>query len=240
MIILTCSAKHAPGATTLALALTCALETGTNEAPPLLVETDAGGGDLAARLGLPTDPGLASLAAASRHGGDDAAVWRHARVLPAGGAVVVAPTDPAQCQSAYRTIGPRLTAMLDSTGADSVVDAGRVQDGSLLPGVGLDDWVLVACRPDLAGIEHTRRLVVDLRAARGPVNIAVVTVGDRPYGPSDVLAAMDCAVAFSVPIDPGGSVALLTGPARRARRSALVRAVRSLLDQVRADIGVPA
>jgi hypothetical protein len=130
--------------------------------------------------------------------------------------------------------------MLGATGSDSVVDAGRVGDGSLLLSVGRDDWILVACRPDLAGIEHTRRLIVDLRASQGPVSIAVVTIGDRPYGPSDVVAAMDCTTAFSIPIDPGGAAALLTGPARRARRSALVRAVRSLLDQVRADIGVPA
>lgn len=232
MIVVTCSAKHAPGATTLALALTCALSTGANEAPPLLIETDAGGGDLAARLGLPTDPGLASLAAASRHGGDDGAIWRHANVLPGGGAVVLAPTDPGQCVSCSRTMGPRLTTLLEQTGVDAVIDAGRMPDASAMPALGREDWILVACRPDLAGIEHTRRLAADIRTARQSVNLGVVTVGDRPYGPTDVTAAMDPTVAFAVPIDPVGVATLLTGPERRARRTSLVRAVRSLLDQL--------
>ena len=164
MILVTCSAKHSPGATTLALAASCALAPVGEDTPPLLVELDTAGGDLAARLGLPTDPGLASLAAASRHGGDETTIWRHANTLPAGGAVVVAPTDPVQCLSSSRTIGPSLATVLEQAAADAVIDVGRVPSVSALPEIGRSDWVLVACRPDLAGIEHTRRLVTGIQA----------------------------------------------------------------------------
>jgi len=241
MILVTCSAKHSPGASTLALAVTCALASDVESMPPLLVEVDVAGGDLAARLGFPTDPGLASLAAASRHGGGEATIWRHANTLPAGGAVVVAPTDPAQCLSSSRTIGARLATMLEPTVADAVIDVGRIPGPSALPAIGRRDWVLVACRPDLAGIEHTRRLVFGIRAgAAAPLNVAIVTVGDRPYGPSDASAAMEGTPAFAVPIDAAGAGSLLTGPDRRARRTPLVRAVRSLLDQLAALEAVPA
>ena len=240
MILVTCSAKHSPGASTLALALTCALTTEADVTPPLLVEADAAGGDLAARLGLPTDPGLASLAAASRHGGD-AAVWLHANPLPAGGAVVVAPTDPVRCLSSIRAIGARLATMLEPAVSDVVIDVGRIPGPSALPALGRRDWVLVACRPDLAGIEHTRRLVSGLRAdAPAPLNVAVVMVGNRPYGPADATAAMDGIPAVAVPIDAAGVASLLGGPDRRARRTPLVRAARSLLDQLAAMEAMPA
>ena len=240
MILVTCSAKHSPGASTLALALTCALTTEADVTPPLLVEADAAGGDLAARLGLPTDPGLASLAAASRHGGD-AAVWLHANPLPAGGAVVVAPTDPVRCLSSTRAIGARLATMLEPAVADLVIDVGRIPGPTALPALRRHDWLLVACRPDLAGIEHTRRLVSCLRAeAPAPLNVTVVMVGDRPYRPADATAAMDGTPAFSVPMDSAGAGSLLTGPDRRARRTPLVRAARSLLDDIAALEPAPA
>jgi Flp pilus assembly CpaE family ATPase len=241
MTLVTCSAKHSPGASTLALALTCALASEIQEAPPLLIEADAAGGDLAARLGLPADPGLAALAAASRHGGGDTAIWQHANALPAGGAVVVAPPDPVRCLSSIRAIGARLATMLEPAVSDVVIDVGRIPGPSALPALGRRDWVLVACRPDLAGIEHTRRLVSGLRAdAPAPLNVAVVMVGNRPYGPADATAAMDGIPAVAVPIDAAGVASLLGGPDRRARRTPLVRAARSLLDQLAAMEAMPA
>ena len=43
MIVVSCSAKHSPGATTLALAVSCALASDPEDTPPLLVELDAAG-----------------------------------------------------------------------------------------------------------------------------------------------------------------------------------------------------
>ena len=54
-LITICSAKHSPGVTTLGQAL--ALQTGA-----LFIEADPAGGDLAARWGVPTDPGMLTLA----------------------------------------------------------------------------------------------------------------------------------------------------------------------------------
>lgn len=232
MNLVTCSAKHSPGATTLALALTAALAGEGADGPPLLVELDTAGGDLGPRLGLPTDPGLASLAAASRHGGTAGGIWRHANSLPAGGAVVLAPTDPAQCLAATRHVAPGLRVMLAMEGVDAVVDTGRMLDGSSAP-VLADGSIIVVSRPDLSGIEHTRRLVEQLTSSQVSGAVVVVTVGDRPYGPSDASAATGVP-AVTVPHDPAGAASLLTGPMRRAQRSALVRSARTLLDRLTA------
>lgn len=228
MNVVTCSAKHSPGATMLALALTSALATERTEGPPVLVEVDRSGGDLAALLGLPTDPGLASLAAAERHGRVEGGLWAHANNLPGGGAVVLAPTDPTQCAAAGRQLGPNLLSLASAEGVDAVLDAGRLHDGPW-PATPADTWFAVACRPDLAGIEHTRRLVEQLRPA---AQVVVVTIGDRPYRPSDASSAMGGIPAMAVAYDPAGTAALLSGPARRARRSAVVRSARTLLDQL--------
>lgn len=227
------SAKHSPGATTLAVAVACVVAEEGDDGPPVLVEADPAGGDLAARLGLPSETGLSTLAAAGRHGHEAGLLWRHAHPLPAGGAVVLAPTEATQCRSALSTLGPRLGAMVTDEAVDCVLDVGRMTDGfnaALHRGC---DAIVVACRPDLAGIEHTRLLVSGLQRAQDlDLPIVVVTIGERPYGPADVRLVLPSVVATSVPFDPNGAAALLSGPPRRARRTALARSVCSLLDDL--------
>ena len=74
-LITICSAKHSPGVTTLGQAL--ALQTGA-----LFIEADPAGGDLAARWGVPTDPGMLTLAAASRRGVSRDLIDRHGQSMP--------------------------------------------------------------------------------------------------------------------------------------------------------------
>jgi Flp pilus assembly CpaE family ATPase len=230
MILATCSAKHSPGATTTALALVCAMSDGDDDRRALLVEVDPAGGDLAARLGLPADPGLASLAAASRHGGVGVGFWRHATALPGGGAAVLAPADPAKCAAAGRHAVPSLRTAAEHESVDLVLDMGRLGHGEAL-GDATVDAVAVVCRPDLSGIEHARRLIEQLRSTRSGTQVVAVTVGDRPYDAAEVQDVTGVP-ALALPHDPAGAAALLTGPARRARRSALVRSARTILDQI--------
>lgn len=86
-VIALCSLKGSPGATTAALALATST---TLRADTLLVEADPAGGDLAARLGFPSEPGLASLAAAGRRELDARLVEQH-RQQVAGIDIVAAP-----------------------------------------------------------------------------------------------------------------------------------------------------
>lgn len=232
------SAKHAPGSTTLAQALACVLADGhDDDGPPVLFETDESGGDLAARLGLPVDPGLRTLAAASRHSLDPGVLWRHANSLPAGGAVVIAPTDPGSCRSSLDIVGSRLPHLAATERVDAVFDRGRLADPATDPhgSIRLGATTLLACRPDLAGLEHAGRWVRRFRETSPDARLMVVTVGDRPYGPDDVTRATGT-TAWTVPWDPSGAAALTAGPSRRARRTQLVRAVRTITDRLWAGV----
>src|SRR5581483_1729364 len=97
------SPKHAPGTTTAAVALALAAGDGA-----LVVEADAAGGDIAARAGLPLEPGLLTMAAAGRHGGSAASL--RPQCLPSGVDAVVAPTSPDQAAAALGAIADRLVS----------------------------------------------------------------------------------------------------------------------------------
>lgn len=223
------SAKHSPGVTTAAVAL--ALAAGPNPVS-LVVEADPAGGDLGARGGLTLEPGLASLAASSRHGttGELAA---HTQPLPAGVSALLAPTSPALAAGALASLGPRLKEVLGQWDGTVVVDCGRWTpdgaDAGLITGA---DALLVVLRPTLEGVEHVRTRLDDLRAA-GAGTLGALLVGDRPYRAGEVEAALGIPVAGALAYDPRGAQAL----ERRmigadTMRSTVVRAARSALDRM--------
>jgi hypothetical protein len=228
-----CSTKGSPGATVLSLALTCALVQlhGTDVA---LVEADPAGGDLAAFLGLPTDPGMASLAAASRHQSAWPDARAHAQGLPTGGWTLLGSTDPGQAAASVSTLATRLHLALASTAAAAVVDCGRWQTacpaGALVNGA---TATIVCVRPSVAAIEAVRVRAEDLwQATDGRLGLAVM--GETPYGPDEVEAATGLPVLAMIPFDRRGRDALLGGQRVRAvERLPMVRAARSLLDRLR-------
>ena len=66
-LVAVASVKGAPGVTTTALALAAAWPAAVDGGVrPVVVEADAAGGDVAARLGLPHAPGLLDVAVAAR------------------------------------------------------------------------------------------------------------------------------------------------------------------------------
>src|SRR3546814_7331924 len=91
------SVKHAPGATTAAVAIATASATDA-----VVVECDPAGGDIAARGHLAVEPGLVSLAAAGRHPTSHLDLLGHSQHLPTGVPVVVAPTAPDQDRKSTR------------------------------------------------------------------------------------------------------------------------------------------
>ena len=232
-VIAVTSVKHAPGATTLALALVAARASGPGQGDTraVLVEADPAGGDLAGRIGLPFEPGLVSLAASARHADKPLDLGRHLQPLPCGGGVILGPSSPEMAEGAVRSVADRLPAALRSSGL-GVVDCGRWANGSpaeaALAG---SDWALVVVRPDVVGIDHVlRRLDVLRRVAGG--GLAVAVVGDRPYGAGDVAEVTRCSTV-AIPLDRIGVDGLHGG--RRAAvvsRSLLVRSARSVLDAI--------
>jgi Flp pilus assembly CpaE family ATPase len=241
IVISVCSAKHSPGATTLALALMCAWHTDPGLAgSDLLVEADPAGGDLAARLGLSADPGLVSLAASARHGDQTIDVWAHSQVLPAGGRVVLAPTDSTRSSTAVAAVADRLPALVRAGVDRAVIDVGRWSaDAATTAVLSRSDVVILVARPDLAGIDHARTAANTITEISGAL-ISVVLCGDRPYGPDDVARSTVARLSFALPIDRRSAADLYMSPPNKLRRSPLIRAARSLTEQLAAVNAVPA
>lgn len=224
------AAKHA-GATTAAMALAAAAVDG---APPLLVEADPAGGDLAATTGASLDPGLLTLAAAGRRGLTEDAVLAHTQHLDSRVAVLFAPVSPVQAAGALAEIGSHLGPVLAGVDRLVVIDAGRRSrspaQGALLS---CADVTLVVVRPTVAGVEHLRVRLAELASVTR--RVTVVTIGERPYHVEEIAEAVDVEVLGALAWDPRGAHTLLTGTASRAlRRTPLVRSARSVLDRVMA------
>jgi MinD-like ATPase involved in chromosome partitioning or flagellar assembly len=221
MLITLMSAKGAPGVTTAALALVAA----ASPAQGLAVEMDPSGGDVECLLGgTGTSPGLLEVAVDLRRDIHPDALLARAVEAPKGVRVVIGPTTETQSSSALAAAGARLPAMLASLDAVVVADAGRwsrSQPTALR--VQGSTVAAVVLQPTVAGVEHSRELVQQLRGL-GIGAIAAVTVGDRPYPAIEVAAALGVPVAGTIAFDPGGVHALLTGGASRQwRRSWLAR-----------------
>lgn len=231
-VIAVCSAKHSPGATTFALAIVTAWASTSGEAdmPPVLVEADPSGGDLAARLGLAADPGLVSMAAAARHPSSEIDFLGHAQSLPCGGMVILGPTNPDQAEAAVATLASRFSSGLGELGR-GVIDLGRWGRASGVSDVmRAADLTLVVTRPDVAGVAHLRERIDLMRGASGG-RLGVVLIGERPYGVQDIKDALGHSMVMAVSLDSDGAQMLLgRARARSASRSQLVRSVRSVLD----------
>ena len=97
LLVVVVSAKGSPGVSTICLGLAATWPHGWS---PVVVEADASGGDVGTWHGLDAEPGLVGLAAASRRTGRADLVWDHARELPGGLPVVIAPAGPEQASAA--------------------------------------------------------------------------------------------------------------------------------------------
>ena len=225
-----CSAKHSPGATTLALAL--AARSGA-----MLIEADPSGGDLAARWGLSLDPGLLTLAAASRRGLDSDLIERHTQITEAGYRLLAAPPSAEQCRSALLSLGAAFASTVRtrvsetaSEGLDSVADCGRWDpNGPSVDLVREADVALLVLRPSIETVAHTRsRLASLVPLARMTV---VVCIGNRPYDPAEVSAALGDAPTLAIADDRSGADHLAGGRGidRVLRRTSLVRSLDPLL-----------
>ena len=161
--------KGSPGATTLALALAI-VATATRHGDALLVEADPAGGDIAARCGIPLDPGLLTLAASGRRGLDQSIVERHAQRLPCGVLALVGPTSDQHATTTLAAIGGALGRTLETAQAPVVIDAGRWDARSPAAElVAFASVALLVLRPTIEGVEHARyaaRLSLGPRTAR--------------------------------------------------------------------------
>lgn len=225
-VLILASAKSSPGVTTACLALAGVWPQGREVR---IVEADPDGGTLAARLGLAAEPGLSTLAVASRRSpaGDDV---RHSQRLPGGEvSVLVAPPTAEQVARSLAMLADRLPSSLRAMEGDTLVDIGRIRPGTpAWPLVEAADAVLVVARPR---VEELQQLPARLRALRSvPSRVGLLLVGDEPYPRAEVAAALDVEVLGVLADDPRGAMALRGDASGRLARSALMRSARDIAD----------
>lgn len=225
------AARSSPGVTTAMLA--CA---SVWPGRVLLVEASEDGGALAARFGLPVEPGLTTLAAASRHTtngeGPSGLLAEHVQPLPGTDriAALIGPTSTEPAQALLRTAAGRLAGMLDQADRDVLIDAGRLPTTPLAgPLLESADQLVLVVRPrveELTALAHRMQLLTSL----GPSPV-VLLVGERPYGPDEVADTLGVPVVGVLAHDPGAADALAAaGSDRRLARSALLRSATGIVD----------
>ena len=225
------SAKGSPGSTTLSLGLGLAAARVGRQV--LVVEADASGGSLQARLGLEPGPGLLSLAAAGRHGITAKLLAEHLRPLRPGLAVLVAPSDPRQVRASLDSLGAALAdafGHLSAEGTDVVIDLGRLGVEPAPPLAAGLDQVIWATPPTLDGADA-------LAVRLGPSGLApcsaVLTVGDGPYAPEEIAGVLALCLIGALPADPTGAGRLWAGlDAQMLWRSPLGRGLGRLADAI--------
>lgn len=190
-VVVVRAGKGAPGGTTIATALATFWPADRR----LLVEADPEGGALAARFSLAVEPGLVSLAAASRGGVSEALLARHSQSLPDGLAVLPAPVLPEQVRAALAmTAAPLATGLAALADAGVVIDVGRAWPADVVaPLVDVADAVILVCRPSVEELQQVGALVDGYRAH--VPRVGLVLVGESPYSPAEVGAAVDPASA---------------------------------------------
>lgn len=221
------SAKGSPGVTTAAMVLAaCAGPEG------LLVEFDPSGGSIECWTESLGEPGLVRIASALRRTVDPSALDLGTVEVPPGTRSILAPASGSLAESTIAAIGDRLVAAVAEVESTVIIDAGRWGRTQATAGrIGGCDLVLVACRPSLAGIEAARALIDPLRAFTS--DVALLLVGDSPYGAAEIAAATHVPVVGTLPWDGRSVNALITSGATRAwTKSGLARSARSILDTV--------
>lgn len=226
-VLVLASAKSSPGVTTACVALAGVWP---KERAVRIVEADPDGGTLAARHGLAAEPGLSTLAVASRRSVAGDEIARHSQPLPGGEvSVLVAPPTAEQVGRSLGILADRLPNSLRMDDSDTLVDVGRIRP--VTPAWSLveaADAVLVVARPR---VEELQQLPARLRGLRATAaRVGLLLVGNQPYPPAEVAAALDVEVVGVLADDPRGAAALNgEGPGRLAR-SPLLRSARDVAD----------
>jgi hypothetical protein len=226
MLVVCVSASGSPGVSTVAVGLAA----GWPQPEALLLEADPSGGVLAARFGLAQQPGLASLAAAARHGGVAGVLGEHVQRLPLGVDVVVAPGSAEVAAGSVGVLARHADSVLRDLAPTVVVDVGRLYPGS--PAVELvaaADAVVLAATPTTEYLDHVDARLTTLRTLVDGYRIGLTLSGKGPYPASEIAARLGVPVWAELPSDQRGAGVLggrLSG--RTWQRTPLVRALRDL------------
>jgi hypothetical protein len=225
---------RSPGLTTTVHALAL---TWPSPRTALVAELDPDGGCLAVRHEIPAEPGLTTLAAAGRRGLTAEVILRHCQRLADGTAVLLGPVAPDRAAPALSVLGTRLASALDAMpGVDVLADCGRIDSRSpALDVVHAARYVVVVVTPTLEGVAHVQARVESLRLPPG--RVALVSIGQRPYPPDEVAAALGLPLLGALADDRKGADDL--AGSRLTRRSELWRSAAALGGQLAPHLTPP-
>jgi cellulose biosynthesis protein BcsQ len=231
--------KAAPGATTAALALGLSWP-----GPVLLVDADAGGGDMVPGM-LPGRVGnelglLSWLVATRRHTVLEAAELLAAHVvgLPEAPQVWLMPgvQHVGQAQPLASGGWERLARVLErepaASGRDVIIDTGRLSREACWPVLAVADQILLAVRPTARSVQGARSAMDQLREHLGDLGLVRLLIcGAGEYSAKDVSGQLGVPAAGILPVDRAAAAALTEGAAtgmRPLKRSRLLRCAAAL------------
>ena len=197
----------------------------------LLLEADGSGGCLALRYNLPTEPGLVTLASASRAGMAPSDLWDHTKQLPGGLRVVLAPDGADQVEAALGAAGAALGRLMNTRpDLDVIADLGRLGPRSAATALAAEAAaVLMVARPRAEQLQPLARRMQALQPYAA--HLGWVLIGDQPHGPSDVEDTFGWPVVGVLADDDRSVQAIERGEVgRRLRRQPFVRSAATLAD----------
>jgi MinD-like ATPase involved in chromosome partitioning or flagellar assembly len=176
------SVKGAPGVTTLVVGV-AARWPAVGEV--MVAEADPRGGDLAARFGLSSAPGLASAATDRRIMSDADVATGHAQPLPlANVAALLAPAHPVPATATVRAAVEAGVLTAIGRHRPLLIDAGVLDVASpVIPLCAAADVVLLVLRDRIEDLVHgaaTLDLLADIRPAGGFGVVVRMTGGHSP------------------------------------------------------------
>ncbi len=231
------SVKGAPGVTTLACLVGAAWSA---ERAAMVIECDAGGGDLASRHCLASRIGWPSLVAASRRMRCDGPIEPHLQQISGGLDVLVGARQLPSAEVMREMIPSILRSESISSGAvrDVIVDLGRISYRDRGAEAWLDqaDSVVLCARADGSSLVHVRdRLLSDLSRWRNRVGLVVV--GSHQYTRAETERFTTVPVLVELPFDSRSAAAISgqRGGHLRLRRSVLVARAAGLASTLTED-----
>lgn len=232
MSVVAFGAVRSAGVTTTIAAVAATWPSGRRA---LMVEADPAGGTLAACFGLPTEPGLVSLAAAARRRVNPGLVWAHTQPAPHEGALLLAGPVAAEQARASLDMTGDLLAGLGRLDADVLVDCGRLDPASTaLPLFAAADVAVLVVRPQLPDLQHLADWLQRRRPAAA--ELGAVLVGPAGFAAADIAETLGVPVWAQLPHDPAGVAALSAGPSRGLSCRQLARHARNLAETLTARL----
>lgn len=194
----------------------------------VMVELDPSGGSVDCWLQTTGEPGLIRAASELRRQADPTALASCMSELVPGVRVLRAPSSGVLAESTIVALRDRLVPALADRDDDVIVDCGRWSRSQPTSRrlVGCEAVALV-CSPTVEGVEAGRWQVDQLAALVD--RIALLPVGDRPYGPDEVAAVTGAEVAGVLAWDRRGLARLLDrGAGGGWQRTSLARSARDV------------